>query len=106
MARSFAFRLMTYELSFHAKALKEWRALDDTVRKNLKARLKERLVEPRVSSAKLSGSSDRYKIKLKRPGVRLVYEVSDKTVTVTVLAVGKRERGEAYSRAAGRIAGE
>ena len=39
---------------------------------------------------------DHYKIKLRQLGYRLVYRVSDEIVTVTVVAVGKRERGEVY----------
>ena len=35
-------------------------------------------------------------------GYRLVYEVTDKTVTVTVIAVGKRNRNEVYLAAAKR----
>jgi mRNA interferase RelE/StbE len=33
---------------------------------------------------------DCYKIKLRAAGYRLVYQVEDKTVTVIVVAVGKR----------------
>lgn len=44
---------------------------------------------------------DHYKIKLRRLGYRLVYGVSDEVVTVTVVAVARRERGQVYE-AAGR----
>ena len=40
-------------------------------------KLAERLENPRVQKDRLSQSKDRYKIKLKRPGIRLVYEVRD-----------------------------
>jgi mRNA interferase RelE/StbE len=93
---------MTFELQFHPDALDEWRKLDSTVRQQLKKRLAERLVEPRVPAARLSGQRDRYKIKLKSLGYRLVYEVRGAEVVVLVVAVGKRERNAVYRRAADR----
>ncbi len=94
---------MTYNLVFHEKALKEWKALDATVRDRLKRKLAERLEAPRVEAARLSGERDRYKIKLKSPGIRLVYEVVDDVLVVCVLAVDRRERSVVYEKAAGRF---
>jgi mRNA interferase RelE/StbE len=93
---------MTFELRFHPDALDEWRKLDSTVREQLKKKLAERLVEPRVPAARLSGQRDRYKIKLKSLGYRLVYEVRGAELVVLVVAVGKRERNAVYRRAAAR----
>jgi mRNA interferase RelE/StbE len=93
---------MTFELRFHPDALDEWRKLDSTVREQLKKKLAERLVEPRVPAARLSGQRDRYKIKLKSLGYRLVYEVRGAELVVLVVAVGKRERNAVYRRAADR----
>jgi mRNA interferase RelE/StbE len=93
---------MTFELQFHPDALDEWRKLDSTVREQLKKKLAERLVEPRVPAARLSGQRDRYKIKLKSLGYRLAYEVRGAEVVVLVVAVGKRERNAVYRRAADR----
>jgi mRNA interferase RelE/StbE len=45
---------------------------------------------------------DHYKIKLRDVGYRLVYRVDDGLVAVTVVAVGKRERGTIYRDAARR----
>ena len=45
---------------------------------------------------------ERYKIKLRNAGYRLVYEVRDREVLVLVVAVGKRERNEVYKAAARR----
>ena len=39
---------MTYSLEFDAQALKEWQKLGDTVREQLKKKLAEVLVNPRV----------------------------------------------------------
>ena len=93
---------MTYELGFVDAALKEWRKLDTNTRTQFKKKLLERLENPRVPSAKLSGAKDRYKIKLRGVGYRLVYEVKDEKVLVVVVAVGKRERGSVYGMAAKR----
>ena len=93
---------MSYSLAFLEEALKEWRKLDGSVREQLKTKLAERLESPRVPSAQLSGHVDRYKIKLRSVGYRLVYEVRDHELIVVVVAVGKRERNAVYKAAAGR----
>ncbi|MFN7168697.1 MAG: type II toxin-antitoxin system RelE family toxin [Pannonibacter sp.] len=93
---------MTYELAFLDEALKEWRKLDNNIRDQFKARLADRLLNPKVPSARLHGASDRYKIKLRSAGYRLVYEVRDSQLLVLVVAVGKRERNEVYKIAARR----
>ena len=93
---------MSFELGFLDAALKEWKKLDGATREQFKARLAERLLMPRVPSAQLSGHKDRYKIKLRSVGYRLVYEVRDSEVVVVVVAVGKRERNAVYNAAARR----
>lgn len=93
---------MTYELGFLEAALKEWKKLDSNTREQFKRKLAERCLNPRVPSAQLSGSRDRYKIKLRTAGYRLVYEVRDEQVIVVVIAVGKRDRSEVYKTAARR----
>ena len=90
---------MSYELGFHPDALKEWRRLDSTVREQFKKKLAERFVNPRVPSAQLSGRQNRYKIKLRTVGYRLVYEVRDAELQVLVLAVGRRDHNAAYESA-------
>ena len=87
---------MTYRLEFREDALKEWRGLDGYVRKQFKKKLEERLENPHVLSARLRGSESRYKIKLRAVGYRLVYEVNDVTVIVTVVGVGHRDKNKIY----------
>ncbi|GAB6142522.1 type II toxin-antitoxin system RelE/ParE family toxin [Methylosoma difficile] len=94
---------MTYELEFKKSALKEWDKLGHTVKGQFKKKLKERLENPHVPSAALTGGAYLYKIKLRQLGYRLVYLVEDKTITVTVIAVGKRDRNEVYDLALSRI---
>lgn len=93
---------MSFELGFLEEALKEWRKLDGHTREQFKTKLAERLLAPRVPSAKLSGHPDRYKIKLRAVGYRLVYEVKYNELIVVVIAVGKRERNAVYKAAAQR----
>lgn len=87
---------MTYSLEFVESALKEWRKLAPGIRDQLKKKLQERLQSPHVPSARLHGLPDCYKIKLRTAGYRLVYQVNDKVIVVTVIAVGKRDKGLAY----------
>ena len=94
---------MSYNLAFRESALKEWKKLDPPIREQFKKKLAERLERPRVESARLSGMPDCYKIKLKSAGYRLVYQVEDRTVTVVVVAVGRRERNFAYKIAVKRV---
>lgn len=93
---------MSFELAFLEEALAQWQRLDSSIRTQLKKKLAERLQSPRVPSAKLSGHPDRYKIKLRTVGYRLVYEVRDQQVLVIVIAVGKRDRNAVYRAAAQR----
>ncbi|QSZ65926.1 type II toxin-antitoxin system RelE/ParE family toxin (plasmid) [Escherichia coli] len=85
---------MTYELAFDRRALKEWQKLGHTIREQFKKKLAERLENPRVPAARLHGHADRYKIKLRASGYRLVYQVIDEKVVLLVIAVGRRESSE------------
>ncbi|HEY3983050.1 type II toxin-antitoxin system RelE/ParE family toxin [Cedecea sp.] len=93
---------MTYKLKFHNRALKEWQKLGSPVREQLKKKLSERLDNPHVPSARLSGRSYRYKIKLRSSGYRLVYEVNDSEITLLVVAIGRRDGDKVYGIAAKR----
>lgn len=94
---------MTYQLEFKKTALKEWEKPGPRIKEKFKKKLKERLENPHVPSVVLSGAPNTYKIKLKQAGYRLVYSVEDKVVTVTVIAVGKRNRNEVYEIVMSRI---
>jgi mRNA interferase RelE/StbE len=93
---------MKYEVEFLASALKEWKRLDANTREQFRNKLKERCENPHVPSAKLRDSKNRYKIKLRSLGYRLVYEVVDGELVVLVIAVGKRDRSEIYAKASFR----
>jgi mRNA interferase RelE/StbE len=94
---------MTYELEFKKSALKEWNKLGATVQTQFKKKLIEVLANPHIPTSKLSGATNLYKIKLRQAGYRLVYEVNDQVITVTVVAVGKRDGGIVYNKALNRM---
>ena len=56
---------MTYKLNFKKSALKEWNKLGSTLQQQFKKKLIERLENPHVLAAKLSGADKIYKIKLR-----------------------------------------
>lgn len=90
---------MTYKLEFLEEALAEWNKLNLSIKQPLKKKLEKVLDNPRVPKNKLSGHSNRYKIKLRSIGYRLVSEVIDDEVVVLVIAVGKRENDAVYQAA-------
>lgn len=92
---------MIYSLRFREEARKEWDRLGATVKAQFKKKLVERMDNPHVPASRLHGFQNCYKIKLRASGFRLVYEVRDAELVVSVIAVGKRE-GNAVYRDAGR----
>ncbi|EIC13812.1 mRNA interferase RelE [Kingella kingae] len=58
---------------------------------------------PRIPSAALHNMPDCYKIKLRKIGYRLVYRVDDNVITVTVIAIGKRDKSVVYDVANSRL---
>lgn len=88
-----------YKLKFIPTALKEWEKLDGFIQSQFKKKLKERLQDPHIKASRLSGFENHYKIKLRASGYRLVYEVIDQEICVMVIAVGKRDKSEAYRQA-------
>ena len=94
---------MIYKLVFKRDADEEWRKLDNSIKTQFKKKLKERLQNPRIDSTRLNGMDDCYKIKLRSAGYRLVYQVRDRELVVSVIAVGKRERNQVYKSAIKRV---
>ena len=94
---------MIFSLEFDQRALKEWQKLGDTVRQQFKKKLAEILINPRVEANRLRDLPDCYKIKLRRAGYRLIYQVIDQEIVVFVVAVDKRENDAAYDKAQERL---
>jgi len=87
---------MTYKLTFLKSAKKEWDKLGETIQRQLKIKLEQRLKGPHAPKDALHGMKGCYKIKLRASGYRLVYRVFDERVVVQVVAIGKRNREEVY----------
>jgi mRNA interferase RelE/StbE len=87
---------MSYELRFKKSALKEWSKLGETIQAAFKKQLEERLQHPHVRQDKLRETPDCYKIKLQTAGYRLIYQVDDNVITVTVITIGQRGKNRAY----------
>ncbi|MBW2370209.1 MAG: type II toxin-antitoxin system RelE/ParE family toxin [Deltaproteobacteria bacterium] len=84
--------MTTYKLKFLHSALREWKKLAEPLKKQLKAKLEERLENPRVPSCSLFRYPNHYKIKLRAVGYRLVYEVVGDEVCIYVICVGRRDK--------------
>ena len=82
---------MKYELDFEPKALKSWKKLDHDTREMFRAKLRERLDNPRVPKDALHFKPHHYKIKLREKGYRLIYSVDDGKLLVMVVGVGRRD---------------
>lgn len=93
---------MIYNLEFREEALDEWNKLNPSIKQQMKKKLIKVMENPRVPKNQLSGSSNRYKIKLCSIGYRLVYEVIDQEVVVLVIAVGRRDNNQVYKAAESR----
>ena len=96
-----------YRLKFVPDALKEWQALDGSIKGPLRKALKKRLEQPHMPGAELHGDlRGCYKIKLRKQGYRLVYLVEDDVLVVLVLAIDRREDLAAYHAAMLRLLGK
>lgn len=83
---------MTWAIEFHPAAFRELGKLDPELKRQVLARLKSRLTSPDVPKARLSGSPpDTYKIKFKKSGIRLVYQIRSDIGKIRVLAIGRRD---------------
>jgi mRNA interferase RelE/StbE len=105
LTKSDAPKKYKYRLKFVPSALKEWNALDGSLKEPLQQLLRKRLNNPHVPGGALHGPLiGCYKIKLRKHGIRLVYSVEDDALVVMVLSVDKREDSVAYKSATSRIA--
>ncbi len=90
---------MTYSLKFLPSALEEWENINNSIKQLFKKKLQQRLNNPHVPASRLRGFENHYKIKLKKAGFRLVYEVLDDENSILVIAIGKREDNLVYRQA-------
>jgi mRNA interferase RelE/StbE len=93
-----------YRVLFRPCAKKRFDRLDPAIQQQIAKKLEQRRRNPRVPGDALSHMRDCYRIKLRAKGIRLVYQVRDAKLILLVLAVGSREREEAYVEAAAELA--
>lgn len=89
-----------YKVVFRPKAQKRFDKLDYAARQQIARKLVERAGNPRVPGDALSDLKDCYKIKLRKSGICLIYQVRDRELILLVVAVGGRAGKEAYEFAA------
>ncbi len=95
---------MTFKIKFEKKAKKAFEKLGATVKSQFKIKLKQIIQDPHKHHAKLRGHlTGCYKIILRTSGYRLVYKVEDDELIILVLAVGKRDKNEAYMNASQQL---
>lgn len=94
---------MIYNLNFKQEAKKEWDKLNHSIKLVFIKKLEERLKDPHIKSSRLRQLKDCYKIKLRRAGYCLVYQVRDNELIVSVVTVGKRDKNKAYNLAMKRL---
>lgn len=97
---------MEYEIKFHPKALKEFCALDGSVKKLVKKQLDKLKSSPYLGEElgnkngyDLSGYRKMYVCKKQ---VRIVYSIVENVLLVKIIAIGKREDMEVYANASMR----
>jgi mRNA interferase RelE/StbE len=84
---------MAYRLFIRPRALRQLEALAMKHRRQIAARIDALAEDPRPSGAKkLSGSLELYRIR--SGSYRIVYQISERTITVTVVRIAHRK--EAY----------
>ena len=96
-------------LRFHEDALREYKRTEKSAQTAFKKKLSKLLSgEEKLSPAHaLHGfPAGYYKIKLKKAGLRQVYNYDGEHLTILVIAVGRRQRNIVYEVAQARIAGK
>ena len=98
---------MEYEIRFHPEALKEFCALDGSIKKLVKKQLDKLKTSPLLGEElgnkngyDLSGYRKMYVCKKQ---IRIVYSVEENVLRVNIITIGKREGMEVYKTATERV---
>jgi mRNA interferase RelE/StbE len=83
---------MSFKLRFKEQAWQEWHDLAPSIREQFAKKLHTLKENPRIENARLSGLKNCYKIKLRKAGFRLVYEVRDQELVILVVVNGSATR--------------
>lgn len=93
-----------YKVLLTKESLKEWDKIDHSIQRVFRKKLSSVVLNPIIVNNRLRGKlSNCYKIKLKRAGYRLVYEVRSQTIVLIVWAVDKRDDDRVYDSAISRL---
>jgi mRNA interferase RelE/StbE len=88
---------LAYELVFYSEALEQWNKLDNSVRLQFKKKLAKLLVAPFHDKPELTNElRGSYKIKLRKLGYRLVYQIDEFQKQLIVVTVGPRDGKQVY----------
>jgi mRNA interferase RelE/StbE len=88
-----------FEVVFRPRAKKAFDRLGTADQRQLATKLRARCTNPRVPGDAVREIPEGYRIKLRASGIRAIYQVRDGQLVILVLAIGKREREEAYKDA-------
>lgn len=95
---------MTYSIKVHDDFVSEFSKLDSSIKQQLRKKLEKIIENPHIPKNRLGGGlHDCYKIKLRKAGIRLIYQVNDTEIYILLLTVGKREDNEVYDTTLTRI---
>lgn len=95
---------MVYSIKVHEDFVAELNKLDPTIKQQLRKKLDKVVENPHIPKNRLSGELHNcYKIKLRKAGVMLVYQVNDDEICILLLTVGRREDNEVYDTALKRV---
>ena len=98
---------MEYEIKFHPEALKEFCALDGSIKKLVKKQLDKLKTSPLLGEE--LGNKNGYdlsgyrKMYVSKKQIRIVYSVEENVLRVNIITIGKREGMEVYQTAAERV---
>lgn len=93
-----------YKVLLTKESLKEWNKIDHSIQRLFQRKLSSVVLNPIIVNNRLHGKlSNCYKIKLKRAGYRLIYEIRCQTVVLFVWAIDKREDAKVYDSAISRL---
>lgn len=93
-----------YKVLLTKESLKEWEKIDHSIQRIFRKKLSNLVINPIIVNNRLRGKlSNCYKIKLKRAGYRLVYEVRSQTIVLIVWAIDKRDDDKVYDSAVSRL---
>lgn len=95
---------MAYKIKVHDDFIAELAKLDTSVKQQLRKKLDKVVENPHIPKNRLGGELHHcYKIKLKKAGIRLVYQVNDDQIYILLLTVGRRADNEVYQTAFTRL---